>query len=96
MQFLAEDEAPGIDRQLVSRLVDAYGMDPVLAERVVEETFLAYGDTIEEWVRSRHIRLQRQGLSNDAIYQIISREMAQRRFSAEPLSLRQIRRLIYG
>lgn len=96
MQYQADDAASGIDRHLVSRLVDAYGLDPVLAERVVEETFLAYGDTVEEWVRSRHIRLQRQGLSNDTIYHIISREMSQRRFSAASLSLRQIRRLIYG
>jgi hypothetical protein len=96
MQDQIDDEVPGIDRHLVSRLVDAYGMDPVLAERVVEETFLAYGDTVEEWVRSRHIRLQRQGLSNETIYRLISREISQRRFSSEPLSLRQIRRLIYG
>jgi len=96
MQYQAEDEVPGTDRHLVLRLVETYGLDPVLAERVVEETMLAYGDTVEEWVRSRHIRLQRQGLSNETIYHIISREMPQRRFGAEPLSLRQIRRLIYG
>ncbi len=60
MQNQTEDEVAGIDRQLVSRLVDAYGLDPVLAERVVEETFLAYGDTVEEWVRSRHMAFQRR------------------------------------
>ena len=96
MQYQIDDEVPGIDRHLVSRLVEAYGMDPVLAERVVEEIFHAFRDTVEEWVRSRHIQLQRQGLPNETIYQIISRELEHRRFCAEPLSLRQIRRLIYG
>ncbi len=84
------------EAELVARLCDAYGLDSSLAERMVEEVLLAYGDTVEEWVRSRHIRLQRQGLSNEAIYRAIAVELKSRRFASPPLSLRQIRRLIYG
>lgn len=82
--------------ELVTRISDAYGLEPSLAERLVEEVLVAYGDTVEEWVRSRHIRLQRQGLSNEAIYRTIAGELKHRRFAANSLSLRQIRRLIYG
>ncbi len=84
------------DPDLVSRLHGVYGLDESLAERIIEEVMLAYSDTVEEWVRSRHIRLQRRGLRNQDIYRTIERELGERRFSAEPLTLRQIRRLIYG
>jgi hypothetical protein len=84
------------DPELVDRLCDAYGLESSMAERIVEEVLLAYGDTVEEWVRSRHIRLQRQGLNNQSIYRTIAAELGGRRFSAEALSIRQIRRLIYG
>lgn len=84
------------DEELLSRLRDAYGLDESLAERVVEEVALAYGATVEEWVRSRHIRLQRRGLKNAEIYRLLAEELPARRFAAPPLTLRQIRRLIYG
>jgi hypothetical protein len=84
------------DPELVLRLHDAYGLEESMAERIVEDVLLAYADTVEEWVRSRHIRLQRQGLGNETIYRTIAGELNGRRFAAEPLSIRQIRRLIYG
>jgi hypothetical protein len=91
------DNAPaGVDPELISRLVASYGLEPALAERIVEDVLISFGATVEEWVRSRHIRLQRQGLKNDDIYRIIGEELPARRFSSDPLSPRQIRRLIYG
>ena len=91
------DTAPsGADSELVARLVATYGLENALAERVVEDMLVAFGPTLEEWVRSRHIRLQRQGLKNEEIYRLIAEEIPARRFASEPLSSRQIRRLIYG
>ncbi len=84
------------DPELVAHLSEAYGLDPSLAERIAEDILIAFGDTLEEWVRSRHIRLQRRGLDNQTIYRTIAAELKERRFAAEPQSLRQIRRLIYG
>jgi hypothetical protein len=81
---------------LVERLKAIYGLEPAMAARLVEEFVLASADTVEEWVRSRHIRLQRTGLKNEAIYRRIAEELPFRRFAAPPLSVRQIRRLIYG
>ena len=90
------DREPTADSELIERLRTAYGLEPALAERIVEEVLHACTDTVEEWVRSRHIRLQRMGLNNETIYRRIAAELPLRRFSAERLSLRQIRRLIYG
>jgi hypothetical protein len=71
------DNAPaGVDPELISRLVASYGLEPALAERIVEDVLISFGATVEEWVRSRHIRLQRQGLKNDDIYRIIGEEAA--------------------
>ena len=90
------DREQKADSELIDRLRCAYGLNPSLAERIVEEVFHSCSDTVEEWVRSRHIRLQRQGLKNEAIYRRIAAELPSRRFSAGQLSARQIRRLIYG
>ena len=84
------------DPDLVARLHGVYGLDESLAERIVEDLMLAFGETVEEWIRSRHIRLQRRGLKNEEIYLTIEKELADRRFASERLTLRQIRRLIYG
>ena len=95
MQFSGETDFRA-DPELVAHLSDAYGLAPSLAERIAEDILVSFGDTLEEWVRSRHIRLQRRGLDNQTIYRTIALELKERRFAAEPLSIRQIRRLIYG
>lgn len=84
------------DQDLVARIAQRYGLDKNVCERIVEEVLHEYGSTVEEWVRSRHIRLQWQGLKNPVIYSMIHRELQNRRFTAPLLSLRQIRRMIYG
>ncbi len=91
---LPEEET--VDPSLVRRLHTVYGLDAAVAERIIEDVLLFYADTQEEWIRSRHIRLQGQGLANEAIFSRIAQEVGQRRFAAKPLSLRQIRRVIYG
>lgn len=84
------------ESDLVVRLMEGYGLERLQAERVIEEVRHAYGSTLEEWVRSRHIRLQRRGLRNEDIYRLLAEEIPLYRFAAAPLSIRQIRRLIYG
>ena len=84
------------DPDLIARIADRYGLEPAQAERIIEDILLAYDVVPEEWIRSRHIRLQRQGLRNEDIYRILAEELPSRRFSAKALSPRQIRRLIYG
>lgn len=84
------------DQAFIERLIHGYGIDTSQAERLLEEFLIYYNQTVEEWVRSRHYHLQRQGYKNEDIYNIIATELNTRRFVSEPLSIRQIRRLIYG
>lgn len=77
-----------------------------LAERydLAQETLdLLLGDLwafteegLEEFVRRRHGELQREGLRNAAIYKRLAAETEEGRFRSPPLSLRQLRRIIYG
>ena len=66
------------------------------AKQIVAEVNHYYRESVASFVSRRHKELQHQGLSNSAIYDALLKEMPQRRFSNEPLSERQIRRLIYG
>jgi hypothetical protein len=53
-------------------------------------------ETAEEFVRRRHGELQREGLRNEAIYRRLGEEAAAGRFRSPPLSIRQVRRIVYG
>ena len=55
-----------------------------------------YGESVPDYVRRRHAELKRRGLTNDRIFDEITAELAARRFAAPPLSVRQLRRLVYG
>lgn len=85
-----------LDQSFIDRLKQVYGIEQSLAERLTEEFLIFYSQNVEEWVRSRHYHLQRQGYKNTEIYSIIATELKMRRFSSNPLTTRQIRRLIYG
>ena len=47
-------------------------------------------------IQARHLELKAQGLNNEDIYTSIQQEIEKRRFKAPSLSIRQIRRIIYG
>lgn len=58
---------------------------------------LAYFDeTAEEFVRRRHRELQAGGLTNAEIFARISAELPHRAVAPPELSLRQLRRMVYG
>ena len=50
----------------------------------------------KEYIQKRHLELQKQGFSNRTIYVKIQKEIKARPFCAPDLSIRQIRRCIYG
>jgi len=77
------------DDDLVAHLVRSTPLTPNEAARVVAEVVAYY-------VRRRHAELKRRGLTNDRIFDEITAELAARRFAAPPLSVRQLRRLVYG
>jgi hypothetical protein len=81
---------------LKSHVTQTYGIAPAAFERLFEE-FAAFFDlSVEEFVRRRHIEMQKQGARNDTIYASLLAETRDMRFAARGLTERQIRRLIYG
>lgn len=66
------------------------------AERLVDDVLSFLGEQPEPFVRRRHLELQRQGLSNAAIFERLERELSRRRFAAPAYTRRQLRRIIYG
>jgi hypothetical protein len=77
-------------------IVETYNLSDRDFDRLYEE-FLSHFDTgLEDFVRHRHLELQDEGMRNDAIYRVLVREVAERRFPAGDISERRIRRIIYG
>jgi len=66
------------------------------AERLVRDVVAHFEESWESYVRRRHRELQSERLTNPRIFECIARELAERRFAAPPLSLRQLRRIVYG
>ncbi|MFI6480499.1 hypothetical protein ACIBH1_21395 [Nonomuraea sp. NPDC050663] len=66
------------------------------AARVVADVLAYFSEPAEEFVRRRHRELKARGLTNDEIFPRIAAELPARRVSAPELSLRQLRRIVYG
>jgi len=84
------------DADLVARIVASTGLRPSEAARVVDDVVAYYAEPTEDFVRRRHDELQTYGWRNPAIFAQISTELAGRVVAAPELSLRQLRRIVYG
>ena len=82
--------------ELVAYLVRSSRLSPAEASRVVNEVIAFLDETVDDYIRRRHLALQAQGRSNSAIFAQIASELGQRRFRAPAYTERQIRRVIYG
>jgi hypothetical protein len=65
-------------------------------ERLMDEFLGYFGSTLEEFVRGRQAEFHKEGKKNQEIYTLIAQEAFRMRFAEDPLSERQIRRIIYG
>ncbi|WP_049577860.1 hypothetical protein [Streptomyces sp. SBT349] len=81
---------------LVDHLVRSTPLARGEAARVVLDVLAYFDETAEEFVRRRHRELRSQGLTNAAIFQRIADELPHRAVAPPELSLRQLRRIIYG
>ncbi len=77
-------------------LEEKYDLAPEELDSFLEDLMAFTEETAEEFVRRRHGELQREGLRNEAIYRRLVGEAARGRFASPPLSLRQVRRIVYG
>jgi hypothetical protein len=82
--------------ELVEHLCGMTRLAPFEARRVVEEVLAYLSESPAEFITRRHAELQRDGLANAEIFRQLASELDNRRFTAPPLSQRQIRRLVYG
>lgn len=81
---------------LLAHLERTTRLDRGEAEKVIRETLSYFSESLPDFVGRRHRELRAQSLRNEVIYRRIADEVRERRFVAEPLTERQIRRLIYG
>lgn len=81
---------------LVGHLVRSTPLSAGEATRVVAEVLGYFAEPVPEFVRRRHAELRDRGLTNDRIFAALRVELATRRFAPPPLSVRQLRRIVYG
>ena len=81
---------------LVHHLNARLGLESRQAARVVEELLAYFAEPVEAFVARRHAEMQHQGLRNAEIFARILAELDERRFPGPSLTLRQLRRWIYG
>ncbi|MGB8945456.1 MAG: hypothetical protein WCD21_35265 [Streptomyces sp.] len=81
---------------LVDHLTRSTPLQRGEALRVVQDVLAYFDETTEQFVRRRHRELQGQGLLNAAIFEQISADLKYRAVAPPELTLRQLRRMIYG
>jgi hypothetical protein len=97
MAHAARVSRPGlVDSDLVEHLVRTSPLNPGEAARVVAEVLGYFSEPAEGFVRRRHRELRAQGLRNEQAFARIAAELPLRRVAPPRLSLRQIRRIVYG
>ena len=83
-------------QDLVDHLVRSTRLDSDEALHVIDEVLAYLSECPAEYVARRHAELRREGLANAAIFDRLASELDRRRFAAPLLSVRQLRRLVYG
>ena len=66
------------------------------ATRLVADVLGYFSEAPDEFVRRRHRELKAGGLTNDQAFRQIAAELPHRRYAPPELSLRQLRRIVYG
>jgi hypothetical protein len=83
-------------QDLVRHVARSTGLDEATASRVVADVLAYFGQTVEEYVVKRHENLKSRNRKNDDIWPTIMDELRTRRFKADELTERQLRRMVYG
>ncbi|GGX64513.1 hypothetical protein [Streptomyces minutiscleroticus] len=82
--------------ELVDHLTRTTPLGRGEALRVVQDVLAYFDETTEDYVRRRHRELQSLGLVNATIFERIAEELRYRAVAPPGLSLRQLRRIVYG
>jgi hypothetical protein len=82
--------------ELIDHLVRTTPLRRGEAARVVLDILAYFDESTEDYVRRRHRELQTRGLANPEIFARITEELPHRAVAPPDLSLRQLRRIVYG
>jgi hypothetical protein len=82
--------------ELLEHLGAITGLDAGTLEKIVQEIHLWFEEDLHLWLERRHRELQHQGLKNREIYPRLLEEARSVLVRPGSLSLRQIRRALYG
>jgi nicotinic acid phosphoribosyltransferase len=85
-----------IDEDFKHHILQNYPLSHRDLEMLLDDLGEFFKRDYREYIRDRHLQLQKQNMKNDEIYRMIQGELPRLRFSAPELSTRQIRRIIYG
>jgi hypothetical protein len=83
-------------RDLVDHLTRTTALSLGEAARVIDDVLAYFAEPAAAYVRRRHTELRGRGLTNDEIFYRIAAELPARRVAPPELSLRQLRRIVYG
>lgn len=89
------ESRPSYD-DLIDHLVRSTALRRGEATRVVLDVLAYFDETTEEFVRRRHRELQARGLVNATIFERIEADLKYRAVAPPELTLRQLRRIVYG
>ncbi|MBH5335014.1 hypothetical protein IHE55_09485 [Streptomyces pactum] len=93
---MLERRSSSLHEDLLDHLVRSTPLNRGEAARVVLDVLAYFDETTEEFVRRRHRELQSGGLTNADIFERIAAELPHRAVAPPELSLRQLRRMVYG
>ena len=82
--------------ELVDHLTRSSPLSRGEALRVIQDVLAYFDETTEDYVRRRHRELQTQGLVNATIFERIGSDLKYRAVAPPELTLRQLRRMVYG
>ncbi|MEO7069569.1 MAG: hypothetical protein ABI131_03670 [Nostocoides sp.] len=84
------------DPELVERIVASTGLTAGVASRVVDDVIAYHHESVDGYVRRRHAHLHTYGRRNEEIFDLLAAELADRVVAAPALTVRQLRRIVYG
>ena len=85
-----------VPADLLAHLCGSLGLDRPEARRLIIEVTTYFHETSDAYAIRRHQELQKEGVPNSAAFERIATELTRYPVRAQPLTQRQIRRIIYG
>ena len=82
-------------QDLIRHVAASTGLGEATAARVVADIVSYFGQTVEEFVRQRHVELKDLNKRNDEIWPRLAAEVSERRFRVGTPTDRQLRRIVY-